>query len=324
MSGQHNDYYAALDVSRQASGEVIKRAYRRLALKTHPDRNPHDPQAEERFKRIAEAYGVLIDPRKRAHYDHLRRSEREVFGHARHANQKEPRKTKDAWWSSREEIDIKTFAGMVGKLLESLDVEGFGINQARGINPGTATIGNILEKHPDWIGAVADDIVRLKGKYPSEDVFARWYVLLLKKAPGSLTSHPFVERFDRLIEVFGSRSRNAGETRRLWKMRLNTEAALIFADTLNAAQIHPDLLTKPSEPVAGKLSTTIADCLERIQREWGENMERLPVFTALYEMAFPPEKEDVTPPAAPFRKAPVRLSFRALFQNPFSVYRRFS
>jgi curved DNA-binding protein len=67
------DYYDALGVSSDASLEEIKKAYRKLALETHPDRNPNDPKAEERFKRISEAYGVLVDSQKRAQYDQYRR-----------------------------------------------------------------------------------------------------------------------------------------------------------------------------------------------------------------------------------------------------------
>jgi len=65
------DYYKTLGVSRQASGEELKKAYRRLAVHWHPDRNPGSRLAEERFKTIAEAYAVLSNPGKRRQYDLL-------------------------------------------------------------------------------------------------------------------------------------------------------------------------------------------------------------------------------------------------------------
>ena len=68
------DYYEVLGVSRDVGEQELKSAYRKLALKYHPDRNPNDRTAEERFKEAAEAYGVLADPDKRARYD--------KFGHA--------------------------------------------------------------------------------------------------------------------------------------------------------------------------------------------------------------------------------------------------
>lgn len=64
-----SDYYAVLGVARTASHEEIKRAYRRLAVQYHPDRNPGDHAAEERFKACVEAYAVLSQSDKRRHYD---------------------------------------------------------------------------------------------------------------------------------------------------------------------------------------------------------------------------------------------------------------
>jgi len=63
------DYYDILSVQRNASGDEIKRSYRKLAIKFHPDKNPDDPHAEEKFKELGEAYDVLIDEQKRAAYD---------------------------------------------------------------------------------------------------------------------------------------------------------------------------------------------------------------------------------------------------------------
>lgn len=68
-SAAKHDYYETLGVGRKASAADIKKAYRRLARKHHPDVNPNDRSAEERFKRIQESYDVLSDPKKRAMYD---------------------------------------------------------------------------------------------------------------------------------------------------------------------------------------------------------------------------------------------------------------
>ncbi len=68
------DYYEVLGVSRNASEQELKSAYRKLAMKYHPDRNPGDKEAEEKFKEAAEAYGVLSNPETRARYDR--------YGHA--------------------------------------------------------------------------------------------------------------------------------------------------------------------------------------------------------------------------------------------------
>ncbi|MBN2388780.1 MAG: J domain-containing protein [Anaerolineales bacterium] len=68
---EYKDYYKILGVDRKASSDEIKRAYRKLAMQYHPDRNPGDKTAEERFKEINEAYQVLSDSGKRARYDQL-------------------------------------------------------------------------------------------------------------------------------------------------------------------------------------------------------------------------------------------------------------
>jgi molecular chaperone DnaJ len=68
------DYYEILGLSRDASPEDIKKAFKKLAMKYHPDRNPDNPKTEEQFKEVKEAYEILSDQQKRAAYDQ--------FGHA--------------------------------------------------------------------------------------------------------------------------------------------------------------------------------------------------------------------------------------------------
>ena len=68
------DYYDVLGVARTATADDLKKAYRRLAMQHHPDRNPGDKEAEDRFKEAAEAYEVLSDPEKRARYDRFGRA----------------------------------------------------------------------------------------------------------------------------------------------------------------------------------------------------------------------------------------------------------
>ncbi|MBT5763706.1 MAG: J domain-containing protein [Nitrospina sp.] len=66
------DYYSILKVSQSSSQEEIKKSFRQLALELHPDHNPDDPESEERFKEVTEAYGVLSDPLKKKEYDRFR------------------------------------------------------------------------------------------------------------------------------------------------------------------------------------------------------------------------------------------------------------
>ena len=80
------DYYKALGVDKSASAEDIKKAFRKLAVKYHPDRNPNDKAAEDKFKEINEAYAVLSDPKKKEEYDtfgssgfHKQYSQEDIF-----------------------------------------------------------------------------------------------------------------------------------------------------------------------------------------------------------------------------------------------------
>ena len=69
MNVTKRDYYEVLGLGRDADEQTLKGAYRKMAMKYHPDRNPDSAEAEERFKEAAEAYSVLSDPQKRTVYD---------------------------------------------------------------------------------------------------------------------------------------------------------------------------------------------------------------------------------------------------------------
>src|SRR5215470_15838672 len=73
MAPQTKDFYAVLGVPASATQDEIKKQYRKLAKKNHPDANQNDPKAAERFKEISEAYNVLGDAEKRKQYDEMRR-----------------------------------------------------------------------------------------------------------------------------------------------------------------------------------------------------------------------------------------------------------
>lgn len=121
------DYYEVLGVGRDAGAEEIKRAYRKLALKYHPDRNPDDPEAETRFKEAAEAYEVLSDAEKRRRYDQFGHAGVEGMGHA------------GTGFSSFEDIfsafgDIFGGGGGGGSIFDSF----FGTGRRRGPAPGAS------------------------------------------------------------------------------------------------------------------------------------------------------------------------------------------
>lgn len=110
---QH-DYYEILGVERTATQDEVKRAYRKLALKYHPDHNPDDPQAEEKFKEAAEAYDILQDGEKRTRYDR--------FGHAGVQN--------GAGFSSNEDI-FSHFSDIFGDLFGFSSMGGAGRSRTR-------------------------------------------------------------------------------------------------------------------------------------------------------------------------------------------------
>src|SRR5262245_15513123 len=83
MAGKR-DYYDVLGVSREADAEEIKKAYRKLALQYHPDRNPGNKEAEEKFKEAAQAYEVLHDEEKRQRYDRYGHAGLNTMGGAPH------------------------------------------------------------------------------------------------------------------------------------------------------------------------------------------------------------------------------------------------
>ncbi|MBN8612033.1 MAG: molecular chaperone DnaJ [Deltaproteobacteria bacterium] len=109
---QKRDYYDVLGVPRTATQDEIKQAYRNLAKQLHPDKNPDDPQAEERFKEASEAYNVLFDADKRRQYDR--------FGHA------------TAGGPGFERVDFRS----VGDMLEGLVGEVFGQGATRRARQG--------------------------------------------------------------------------------------------------------------------------------------------------------------------------------------------
>jgi molecular chaperone DnaJ len=123
MASTKRDYYEVLQIKRDASQEEIKKAYRKLAVQFHPDKNPGDRQAEESFKEVAEAYEILSDANKRARYDR--------FGH---------RAFQNGGGAGFGGIDLEealrtfmgNFGGGGGGIFETL----FGMNSQPGTNRG--------------------------------------------------------------------------------------------------------------------------------------------------------------------------------------------
>ncbi|PAF49879.1 molecular chaperone DnaJ [Helicobacter sp. 12S02232-10] len=110
---EHFDYYEILEISKTSDKETIKKAYRKMALKYHPDRNPDDESAEEMFKRINEAYEVLSDDSKRQIYDRYGKQGLENNG-----------------FSGFSGKDFSDIFGDLGSIFESAFGSGFGFSQS--------------------------------------------------------------------------------------------------------------------------------------------------------------------------------------------------
>ena len=113
---QKRDYYEVLGVTRESSVEEIKKSYRKLALKYHPDKNPGDAEAEEKFKEAAEAYSVLSDQEKRSRYDR--------YGHAG-----------SSFSGGFDQTQFTDFADILGDLFGFGDMFGGGSRGRRGNRP---------------------------------------------------------------------------------------------------------------------------------------------------------------------------------------------
>jgi DnaJ-class molecular chaperone len=138
MAVEYKDYYKILGVDKGASEKEIKQAYRRLARKYHPDVNPGDNSAEDRFKEIGEAYAVLSDPQKRKKYDQFGPSLRDG-SFWRGGGTAGPRGGTRVYTTTRDfakDFDASDLGGGFSDFFEALFGQGFG----RG-RPGTAEAG---------------------------------------------------------------------------------------------------------------------------------------------------------------------------------------
>jgi molecular chaperone DnaJ len=118
MSGG-KDFYKVLGVSDKASQDEIKKAYRKLAKRYHPDANPDDSSAAERFKEVGEAYGVLSDPEKRKQYDQMRRLGAFGFGAGRGGTASRPGTAGTPGGGAFSFEDLRDFGGL-GDLFSSI------------------------------------------------------------------------------------------------------------------------------------------------------------------------------------------------------------
>ena len=124
MNQPRKDYYRTLGVGEKASAEEIKAAYRSLAKRYHPDKNPNDDRAAERFKEVGEAYAVLSDAGKRRQYDHMRRLGALGFGRGPRAGNKAGGPTSSKPTSGLSFEDMQDGFGNLADLMSSLFGQG--------------------------------------------------------------------------------------------------------------------------------------------------------------------------------------------------------
>src|SRR5476649_2091503 len=106
------DYYEILEVTREETGDGIKKSYRRLAVKYHPDKNPGDKTAEDKFKELSHAYEILSDAQKRAAYDQ--------YGHAAFDPRARARGGSTGDFHDPFDIFREVFGGAGGSIFENM------------------------------------------------------------------------------------------------------------------------------------------------------------------------------------------------------------
>ncbi len=153
------DYYEVLGVNKNASAEEIKKAYRKLAIKYHPDKNPDDKEAESKFKEAAEAYEVLSDQENRQRYDR--------FGHAGVGG------TREGGFSGSMSMDdiFEQFGGIFGDAFGGFG--GFGSSQKRGSRRPVFKGSDIRIRVKVTLGDIANGIekkIRIKRLVPADNL----------------------------------------------------------------------------------------------------------------------------------------------------------
>ena len=142
---EYQDYYKTLGVERNASPEELKRAFRKLAMKHHPDRNLGDKSAEEKFKKINEAYEVLSDPQKRARYDQLGES----YNHWQQTSAGRENFNWDDWFGSNSAGSAK--GGRSSTRVEMGDMNDF-------MGGGFSDFFNMLFGNPGGVGGAGGNV----------------------------------------------------------------------------------------------------------------------------------------------------------------------